>query len=188
MLVKWLSVVLLVSLSGCYSSSPKQAIIVVEKSSHLENINQQNLQVERSTEKTKRATDQYASKATKIKPRQVNTKQLNKWQIPVNASVSKTFSKNHQGLTFNTQVEQEIHAIREGKVIYVGNKMKSHGTMIVIRHPLGFYSTYTQSQSLRVSVGDKIKKNQVIASTNSHPFYFEMKKFKQTINPLKYLK
>jgi len=60
--------------------------------------------------------------------------------------------------------------------------------MIVIRHPLGFYSTYTQSQSLRVSVGDKIKKNQVIASTNSHPFYFEMKKFKQTINPLKYLK
>jgi len=41
---------------------------------------------------------------------------------------------------------------------------------------------------LRVSVGDKIKKNQVIASTNSHPFYFEMKKFKQTINPLIYLK
>ena len=36
MLIKWLSVVLLVSLSGCYSSSPKQAIIVVEKSSHLE--------------------------------------------------------------------------------------------------------------------------------------------------------
>ena len=188
MLVKWLSVVLLVSLSGCYSSSPKQAIIVVEKSSHLENINQQNLQVERPTKKTKRATDEYASKAPQNKPRQANKKQLNKWQIPVNASVSKAFSKNHQGLTFNTQAEQEIHAIREGKVIYVGNKMKSHGTMIVIRHPLGFYSTYTQSQSLRVSVGDKIKKNQVIASTNSHPFYFEMKKFKQTINPLKYLK
>jgi lipoprotein NlpD len=66
--------------------------------------------------------------------------------------------------------------------------MKTHGTMIIIRHPLGFYSTYTQTQSLLVALGDEIIKDQVIALTNSKPFYFEMKKFKQAINPLIYLK
>jgi lipoprotein NlpD len=66
--------------------------------------------------------------------------------------------------------------------------MKSYGKMIIIKHPLGFYSTYTQNQSLKVKNGDKIKKGQVIALTGKGDFYFEMKKFETPINPLKYLK
>jgi lipoprotein NlpD len=66
--------------------------------------------------------------------------------------------------------------------------MKSYGKMIIIKHPLGFYSTYTQNQSLKVKHGDKIKKGQVIALTGKGDFYFEMKKFETPINPLKYLK
>ncbi|MBT3276598.1 M23 family metallopeptidase [Candidatus Thioglobus sp.] len=192
MLAKLLSVILLISLSGCYSTTPKRAVIVVEKSRHLENINQQRHSVEQPTQKARRITDQSAEKSAKQnKPksvRQKSNKKSNTWQTPVNAKIAKSFSKKHQGLTFNTRQGQKIRAIRDGKVIYIGDKMKSHGTMIVVRHPLGFYSTYTQSQSLLVSEGDQVVKNQIIASTNNQLFYFEMKKFKQTINPLKYLK
>jgi lipoprotein NlpD len=192
MLAKLLSVILLISLSGCYSTSPKRAVIVVEKSSHLENINQQRYSFEQPTKKTGRITDQRAAKSTKqSKPqsvRQKTNKQRNTWQTPVNAKIILSFSKTHKGLTFDTKKGQKIRSIRDGKVIYISDKMKSHGTMIVVRHPLGFYSTYTQSQSLLVSEGDQVVKNQVIASTNEQSFYFEMKKFKQTINPLKYLK
>ncbi len=60
--------------------------------------------------------------------------------------------------------------------------------MIIIKHPLGFYSTYTQNQSLKVKDGDNVTKGQVIALTSNNDFYFEMKKFETPINPLKYLK
>ncbi|MCH9646467.1 MAG: M23 family metallopeptidase [Proteobacteria bacterium] len=191
MLARLILLMLLFSLSGCYSSPPKSAVIVVEKSRHLENINQQRLATEQPSNQARQTTDTATEQISQIKAQNQQRKKSNQrssWRAPVTAKVSKTFSKNHQGLTFNTQFGQDIRAIRDGKVIYIGDKMKSHGTMIIIRHPLGFYSTYTQSQSLLVAQGDQIKKNQVIAHTNSQPFYFEMKKFKQTINPLKYLK
>jgi lipoprotein NlpD len=40
---------------------------------------------------------------------------------------------------------------------------------------------------LLVSEGDEIEKGQVIAITGNKPFYFEMKKYEEPINPLKYL-
>jgi lipoprotein NlpD len=38
-----------------------------------------------------------------------------------------------------------------------------------------------------VSEGDSIEKGQLIAITGDKPFYFEMKKYEEPINPLKYL-
>ncbi len=187
MLVKLVITALVtVALSGCFSQSKKQAVIVVEKSSNLENIQQDRFKLDSEPVKTQK------------KEKQANTKTLTKkaksktnssaWSIPVNAKVIKTFSKDHQGLTFSTKPGQKVRAIRDGKVVYVGDKMKSHGKMIIIRHPLGFYSTYTQNKHLLVANGDDVTKGQLIASTSNAPFYFEMEKFKQPINPLKYLK
>ena len=65
--------------------------------------------------------------------------------------------------------------------------MKSYGKMIIIKHAYGFYSIYNQNQEIYVSEGDSIKKGQVISITGNKPFYFEMKKYEEPINPLKYL-
>ena len=65
--------------------------------------------------------------------------------------------------------------------------MTSYGKMIIIKHAYGFYSIYNQNQSLLVSEGDVIEKGQLIAITGIKPFYFEMKKYEEPINPLKYL-
>ncbi len=176
----------IITLSGCFSGSKKQAVIVVEKSSNLENIQYDRFDTEskpvKIQEKTKKTIVKTPTKKTNSKT------SVSTWIIPVNAKIIKTFSKNHQGLTFDTKPGQKVRAIRDGKVVYVGDKMKSHGKMIIIRHPLGFYSTYTQNKHLLVSSGDDITKGQLISSTGDTPFYFEMEKFKQPINPLKYLK
>lgn len=180
MRVKFLTILITSLLSGCYSQSPKPAVIVIEKSSHLENINHQRLG-------TAIVIEHKTHKVTKQSVEKVNNK-TSTWQIPVHSQISHSFSKKHQGLTFNTNNGQKIRAIRDGKIVYIGSKMESHGKMIILRHPLGFYSTYTQTQTLQVATGDQVAKGDVIAHTTNQPFYFEMKKFELTINPLKYLK
>jgi lipoprotein NlpD len=81
-----------------------------------------------------------------------------------------------------------VRAVKDGMVVYSGNKNKKNGKTIIIKHALGFYSSYMQNQTLQVQSGDKVKKGQVIATTGKNNFYFEMKKFETPINPIKYLK
>ncbi len=175
MLIKNIILVFIsITLSGCLSLSNKSQVVVIEKSTNQQNINQ-----------TRLSNKPVVIKKTK----QIKKKLSNKsWSIPVPGKIIKTFSKSHTGLTFNTKPGQNVRAIRDGVVVYSGDKMKSYGKMIIIKHPLGFYSTYTQNQNLKVKYGDKIKKGEVIALTGHNNFYFEMKKFETPINPLKYMK
>ena len=116
--------------------------------------------------------------------------QTNKnWTLPVDSSILKNYSEknNHLGLTYNNTAGQNVRAVRKGEVVYSGDKMTSYGKMIIIKHAFGFYSIYNQNQDLLVSEGDVIEKGQVIAITGNKPFYFEMKKYEEPINPLKYL-
>ena len=111
------------------------------------------------------------------------------WSLPVAAEILKKFSieNNHPGLTYNNVLGQDVRAVRKGEVVYSGDKMTSYGKMIIIKHAYGFYSIYNQNQEIYVSEGDSIEKGQVIAITGNKPFYFEMKKYEEPINPLKYL-
>jgi len=111
------------------------------------------------------------------------------WSLPVAAEILKKFSteNNHPGLTYDNVLGQDVRAVRKGEVVYSGDKMTTYGKMIIIKHAYGFYSIYNQNQEIYVSEGDSIEKGQVIAITGNKPFYFEMKKYEEPINPLKYL-
>ena len=150
-------------LSGCLTNDPGQ-VSVVDKSFNISN------------------TDL----STKVIASDSNT---GSWVWPVKAKILKDFSvkDKHLGLTFDTQAGQKVYAIRAGTVVYSGDKLKSLGKMIIIKHAFGFYSTYTQNQEYYVREGDHIEKGELIAKTGKKPFYFEMKKYSDTINPLKYL-
>jgi len=131
MWVKLFSVVILLSLNGCYSQAPKQAIIVIEKSSNLENINHQRFgKIDKVEKKTRRITDYTVIKKVH-KTQKKNVAKTHKvsssWKTPINSKVSKTYSKKHPGLTFSSHQGQEVRVIRDGKIIYIGDKMKSYG-------------------------------------------------------------
>ena len=150
-------------LSGCLTNDPGQ-VSVVDKSFNISN----------------------PDLSTKVIASDSNT---GSWVWPVKAKILKDFSvkDKHLGLTFDTQAGQEVYAIRAGTVVYSGDKLKSLGKMIIIKHAFGFYSTYTQNQEYYVREGDHVEKGELIAKTGKKPFYFEMKKYSDTINPLKYL-
>ena len=155
---KYLILFLSLILSGCLTNDPGQ-VTVVEKSFN-------------------KALDD----------NQVASNNKN-WSLPVDAEILKKFSieNNHPGLTYDNVLGQDVRAVRKGEVVYSGDKMTSYGKMIIIKHAYGFYSIYNQNQEIYVSEGDSIEKGQVIAITGNKPFYFEMKKYEEPINPLKYL-
>jgi len=162
---KLITLVIFVSLSGCLTNQPGQ--VVVEEKSF--NIVESSSQV--STTKTKK---------TIIKKN---------WSLPVESPILKNYSEQdgHYGLTFDNISGQEVRAVRKGEVVYSGDRMASYGKMIILKHAYGFYSIYNQNQELLVSEGDTIEKGELIAITGDKPFYFEMKKYEEPINPLKYL-
>jgi len=158
-----LTLALCLILSGCLTNDPGQ-VTVVDKSFNISN----------------------SDLSTKVIASDSNT---DSWVWPVKAKTLKDFSEKdkHLGLTFDTQAGQEVYAIRAGTVVYSGDKLKSLGKMVIIKHAFGFYSTYTQNQEYYVREGDHVEKGELIAKTGKKPFYFEMKKYSDTINPLKYL-
>ena len=163
--IKLISLVIIACLSGCLTNQPGQ-VIVEEKSFNL---------VESSTQ-----GNNTQSKKTNIKKN---------WSLPVDSPILKNYSEkdSHFGLTFDNTSGQEVRSVRKGEVVYSGDRMTSYGKMIIIKHAYGFYSIYNQNQELLVSEGDIIEKGQLIAITGDKPFYFEMKKYEEPINPLKYL-
>ena len=151
-------------LSGCLTNEPGQVTVVEKSFNKVLDENQNNSQAKLAS----------------------NNKN---WSLPVAAEILKKFSieNNHPGLTYNNVLGQDVRAVRRGEVVYSGDKMTSYGKMIIIKHAYGFYSIYNQNQEIYVSEGDSIEKGQVIAITGNKPFYFEMKKYEEPINPLKYL-
>ena len=162
---KLLSLVVIICLSGCLTNKPGQ-VFVEEKSFNM---------VESS------------SQVSKTQPKKTNIKK--NWSLPVDSPIKKNYSENdgHYGLTFDNAEGQEVRSVRKGEVVYSGDRMATYGKMIIIKHAYGFYSIYNQNQELLVSEGDTIEKGQLIAITGDKPFYFEMKKYEDPINPLKYL-
>ena len=158
MSTKYLILFLSLILSGCLTNDPGQ-VIVVEKSFN-----------------------------KILDDNQVASNNKN-WSLPVDAEILKKFSieNNHPGVTYDNVLGQDVRAVRKGEVVYSGDKMTSYGKMIIIKHAYGFYSIYNQNQEIYVSEGDNIEKGQLIAITGNKPFYFEMKKYEEPINPLKYL-
>ena len=154
-----------IGLSGCLTNQHGQ-VIVKEKSFNM---------VESS------------SQVSSAQPKKTNVKK--NWALPVDSPIQKNYSENegHYGLTFDNAPGQEVRSVRKGEVVYSGDRMASYGKMIIIKHAYGFYSIYNQNQELLVSEGDSIEKGQLIAITGDKPFYFEMKKYEEPINPLKYL-
>ena len=162
---KLITLVVFVCLSGCLTNQPGQ-VVVEEKSFNV---------VESSSQVS-------ISKSNKS-----NAKK--NWSLPVDSPIQKNYSEKdgHYGLTFANAPGQEVRSVRKGEVVYSGDRMASYGKMIIIKHAYGFYSIYNQNQKLLVSEGDTIEKGELIAITGDKPFYFEMKKYEEPINPLKYL-
>ena len=98
----------------------------------------------------------------------------------------------HSGVDFAGKVDTEVKAVAAGVVKFAGYK-NGYGQLIEINHGSGYKTLYGHHKKIHVSVGDIVKKGQVIGimgnsgrSTGNHVHY-EVHKNGRVVDPSSYI-
>ncbi len=100
--------------------------------------------------------------------------------------------RDHQGMDIDVPVGTTVRAAAAGHVYFVG-ELDGPGTLVVIEHTDGYYSTYAHLSKTLVSVGQFVDTGQAIAESgnsgvSSGPhLHFEIRTRDFPVDPLRYL-
>ncbi len=118
---------------------------------------------------------------------------------PIKGKVLSSFGPKKKGL-YNDGINiaassgTAVRSSQSGTVAYVGNELKGYGNLIIIKHPNKMITAYGHLGETKVSRGQKIEKQQVIAyvgdtgNVNTPQLYFGLRRGRDAINPQHYLK
>jgi murein DD-endopeptidase MepM/ murein hydrolase activator NlpD len=100
--------------------------------------------------------------------------------------------KMHTGIDFTCPLGTPIHASGDGKITAIEYMKSGYGTHVVIDHGFGYSSLYAHMSEVDVTLGQKVKRGQVIGkvgstgtSTAPHLHYEVIHKNKK-VNPIHY--
>jgi murein DD-endopeptidase MepM/ murein hydrolase activator NlpD len=99
----------------------------------------------------------------------------------------------HKGVDFAGRKGSNVLAVASGVVTYAGPRF-GYGRMVEINHGNGYVTRYAHNANLTVSVGDKVKRGEVIAHMGSTGratgpnLHFEVLHNGRAVNPLTYIK
>lgn len=105
-------------------------------------------------------------------------------------TISRTAS--HNGHDWAVNIGTKVRAAAEG-VVELAYFSESYGYNILINHNNGFKTRYAHLSEVKVSKGEKVKQNQVIALSGSTGFstgphlHFEVVKDGKRVNPIEYV-
>jgi murein DD-endopeptidase MepM/ murein hydrolase activator NlpD len=98
----------------------------------------------------------------------------------------------HCGIDISANVGTPVHASGDGRVIFNGWK-PGYGNCVIIRHNGGYISVYAHNSKNSVSVDSEVKRGDLIAYsgmtgavTGAH-LHFEIRKYVNPLNPLRFL-
>ncbi|MEJ2296995.1 MAG: M23 family metallopeptidase [Woeseiaceae bacterium] len=100
---------------------------------------------------------------------------------------------NHTGIDFAGKLGAEIVAVADGVVTWSGDRY-GYGIMVEINHGNGFSTRYAHNSENLVSVGDEIRKGQVIAlmgetgRATGPNLHFEVLQNGRRVNPVKFIR
>jgi stage IV sporulation protein FA len=110
--------------------------------------------------------------------------------VPVSGGqVVSTFGQDHEGIMVGTNTTLPIEVVKEGRVIFVGQK-EGLGPTVVIDHGHGEESWYGQLQKQQVQLYEWVQQGDVIGSTSVSAdngkgiFYFAFRKNSIFVDPL----
>ena len=113
---------------------------------------------------------------------------------PAKGEVIKNFGRfgkgqHYDGIDIMFGKNKPIYSAYDGKVAFVGSQIKKFGNLIIVKHNQSWVTAYSNLGKYSVKVGDKIKKQQVIAYTpnNKNYFHFQLRHNRNPVNPLRYL-
>lgn len=93
------------------------------------------------------------------------------------------------GIDISPESGEEIKAVAEGKVVY-SSWLRGYGNFIILQHDGGYYTVYANLKEVLVSLGEKIRPSQIIGRIDGseNNLHFEIRKGKQQIDPLEWLR
>ncbi|PIE84214.1 MAG: peptidase M23 [Bacteroidia bacterium] len=101
-------------------------------------------------------------------------------------------SKFHAGLDFVARHGAPIHATGDGVVVLTQASGSGYGNQVVVNHGFGYSTRYAHLSKISVSVGESVKRGQVVGtmgstgrSTGTH-LHYEVILKGQPINPIHY--
>lgn len=114
------------------------------------------------------------------------------WQWPHKGRIIRPFSAGGNGIDIEGDIGDPVLAAADGKVMYVGNGMRSMGNLLLLWHEGDYLSVYAHNEKLLVKMGDQIKQGQKIATLGqseaaSPRLHFEIRKSQQPIDPIPHL-
>ncbi len=100
--------------------------------------------------------------------------------------------KMHTGIDFTCPQGTPIHASGDGKIVSIKDLKSGYGTHVIIDHGYGYQSLYGHMSDVDVTLGQKVKRGQVIGkvgstgtSTAPH-LHYEVINKNQKVNPIHY--
>lgn len=117
------------------------------------------------------------------------------WQWPHNGQIVTNYGvKKHQrsGIDIATKPTDPVRSVADGKVVYSGGGLRNYGLVVIVEHPQEILSMYAYNEGLLVSVGERIKKGQILALAGRSPqgeprLHFEIRQAGKPMDVLKYL-
>ena len=99
---------------------------------------------------------------------------------------------NHTGLDFSADYGKPVYATGDGTVVKAEYNRGGYGNVIDIDHGFGYLTRYAHLQTMRVNIGDEVKRGNIIAtvgstgrSTGPH-LHYEVRKNGNPVNPMHY--
>ena len=113
---------------------------------------------------------------------------------PAKGKVIKSFGKfgngqHYDGIDIMFGKNKPIYSAYDGEVAFVGSQIKKFGNLIIVKHDNSWVTAYSNLGNYNVEVGDKLKKQQIIAFTSEDKnyFHFQIRHNRNPVNPLSYL-
>ncbi len=96
------------------------------------------------------------------------------------------------GILMSGDLGQGVHAACAGRVVYVGNGLRSFGNLVIIKHGETLLSAYAHNEELLVREGQDVQAGQDIARMGLGPhqipaLYFEIRVNGKPVDPLSLL-
>ena len=113
---------------------------------------------------------------------------------PAKGKVIKSFGRfgkgqHYDGIDIMFGKNKPIYSAYDGEVAFVGSQIKKFGNLIIVKHNQSWVTAYSNLGKHNVKMGDKIKKQQIIAYTpdDKNFFHFQLRYNRNPVNPLSYL-
>jgi murein DD-endopeptidase MepM/ murein hydrolase activator NlpD len=121
-----------------------------------------------------------------------------KFLWPANGSVVTGFGPTDDGLrndgiNITLPSGTPVRCAEAGKVVFVGEKVKGFGKLVLVTHAQGWSSAYAHLDKVNVKKGQTIKRGQVLAfsgqsgTIKTPQLHFELRQGVQAVDPTPYL-